>query len=346
MDFAQLVREKRKAFHPRPTVAMSWRRFAVAFGLALGVALLLRKTWTPGFSPLLLRTSILGAVGLILFTLFERWPRRLPRWMARWALQVVAVGMAMPITTLAIYIGTTKAGAPPFWADKERMDGWMMLTFFGLLIAPWTALAALLRQREAFARHLEIEARFHRLQTQVAPHFLFNTLANVQALVDAGSPPASSVLRSLIAYLRAAVPLLDEPATTIGRELELVRAYLDLMHMRMPDRLQFEVRVDDDALALRCPPTMLLTLVENAVRHGIDPSEDGGRIEIDVHRRGDRCVIRVSDTGVGLRHTTASLGTGLSALRERLHLMFGGRASLRVGAGEPRGVAAEVEIPA
>src|SRR5205823_9136844 len=131
---------------------------------------------------------------------------------------------------------------------------------------------------------------------------------NVQALVDAGSPHAAAVLRSLVAYLRGAVPLLDEPASTVGRELQLARAYLELMHMRMPDRLRFELHVDDSALALRCPPTALLTLVENAVRHGIDPSEDGGRIEVVVERHGGRCVIRVSDSGVGLRQTDQGLG--------------------------------------
>ncbi len=297
---------------------------------------------------------------MLVFGLFERWPKRLPRWLARWALQVVGVGVAMPLTTVTIYILSTKAGAPPFWLDKDRMDGFMMLTFLSILLAPWTALGALLRQREAFARHqalafelerseLErqaLDARLHLLQAQVAPHFLFNTLANVQALVDTGSPHASSVLRSLIAYLRAAVPLLHDPAATIGRELQLVRAYLELMHMRMPDRLRFELHVDESTLALRCPPTALLTLVENAVRHGIDPSEDGGRIEIDIQRRGDRCVIRVSDSGVGLRQTEQGLGTGLSTLRERLQLMFDGDARLRVTAREPRGVCAELEIPA
>ena len=216
----------------------------------------------------------------------------------------------------------------------------------GLLLAPWVALAALVRQKDALARHqalafdlerseLErqaLDARLRLLQAQVAPHFLFNTLANVQALVDAGSPQASAVLRSLIAYLRAAVPRLNEPATTLGQELQLVRAYLELMHMRMPDRLQFALHVDDAALALRCPPMTLLTLVENAVRHGIDPSEEGGRIDIHVQRRGDRCVVRVSDTGAGLRPTGDGLGTGLSTLRERLQLTFGGDAQLRVSA--------------
>ena len=226
-------------------------------------------------------------------------------------------------------------------------------------VAPWTALAALIRQKEAFARsqalafelersELErqaLDARLHLLQAQVAPHFLFNTLANVQALVDAGSPRASALLRALVAYLRAAVPLLDEPVATLRQELQLVEAYLELMHMRMPDRLQYELHVDDSALELRCPPTTLLTLVENAVRHGIDPSEEGGRIEIDVRRKGDRCVIRVSDSGVGLQQTTQGLGTGLSTLRQRLQLIFGGDAQLRVTAHEPRGVCAELDVP-
>ncbi len=337
----------------------SWRRLAVALALSLAVALLLRSQWTSGLWPLLSRTVTLGLIGVLMFGIFEQWPKQLPRWLARWVLQVAGVGIAMPLTTLTIYILSTKAGAPPFWLDKERMDGWMMLTFLSILIAPWTALAALLRQKEAFARHqalafelerseLErqaLDARFRLLQGQVAPHFLFNTLANVQALVDAGSPRASAVLRSLVAYLRAAVPLLHEPEATLGRELQLVGAYLELMHMRMPDRLQFALHVDESALALRCPPTALLTLVENAVRHGIDPSEDGGRIDIVVERRGDRCVIRVSDSGVGLRQSNQGLGSGLSALRERLKLMFGGDAELRVTAQKPRGVCAEVEIP-
>ena len=130
--------------------------------------------------------------------------------------------------------------------------------------------------------------------------FLFNTLANVQALVDAGSPHASAVLRSLIAYLRAAVPVLHETAATIEREVQLVRPYLELMQMRMPDRLQYAMNVDPSALKVRCPPTTLLTLVENAVRHGIDPSEEGGRIDIEIERLGERCVVRVTDTGAGL----------------------------------------------
>lgn len=340
-------------------VARGWRRLFVALALSGATAWLLGQGWREGMASIQIRAAAIGLIATLVFSVLEHWPRRLPRWMARWALQVIAVGVSVPISTLSIWLLSTRPGAPQFWDDPARFEGWMMLTFFSLLVAPWTALAALVHQKEALARHqalafeLErselgrqaLDARLQLLQAQVAPHFLFNTLANVQALVDTGSPRASAVLRSLIDYLRAAVPLLHEPAATLGRELRLVEAYLELMHMRMPDRLRYALHVDDSALALRCPPTTLLTLVENAVRHGIDPSEEGGSIDIHVERHGNRCVIRVSDTGVGLR-PEHGLRTGLSTLRERLQLMFGGDAQLRITSQERGGVCAELEMPA
>jgi len=339
---------------------LRWQRvlFTVCFSLVLSIPFAFG--WKSGVASLLTRTIGLGLIGMLVFGFFEQWPKRLPSWFARWVLQVLGVAIAMPVATFAIYVMSTQAGAPPFWEDKDRLEGFSVLCGMGLLLAPWVALAALVRQKDALARHqalafdlerseLErqaLDARLHLLKAQVAPHFLFNTLANVQALVDAGSPQASAVLRSLIAYLRAAVPRLHESATTLGQELQLVTAYLELMHMRMPDRLQFALHIDDAALALRCPPLTLLTLVENAVRHGIDPSEEGGRIDITVQRREDRCIVRVVDTGVGLRSSGNSLGTGLSTLRERLRLIFGDNAELRVSANEPRGVCAELDLPA
>jgi LytS/YehU family sensor histidine kinase len=191
-----------------------------------------------------------------------------------------------------------------------------------------------------------LDSRLRLLQAQVEPHFLFNTLANVRELVDSGSPQASTVLASLIAYLRAAVPRLHEPAATFGQELDLVRSYLEVMHMRMPDRLQYLLQADESTATLYCPPMALLTLVENAVRHGIDPSEDGGRIEVRVTEKDGRCRAQVIDTGVGLRQDGDGLGTGLSTLRERLQLIFGNEAHLRLSALVPRGVNAELEFPA
>jgi signal transduction histidine kinase len=349
--------------HTKPrglALVLGWRRllFTVCFSVALG--LMLTPGWTSGLPSLLLRTVTLGLAAMLTFGLFEQWPARLPAWFARWVLQVLGVAVSIPLATWLIYTYTTAPGAPPFWHDKDRLEGFLTLSILGVLLAPWAALGALVRQKDALARHqalafdlerseLErqaLDARLHLLQAQVAPHFLFNTLANVQVLVDGGSPQAPAVLRNLIAYLRAAVPRLGESTTTLGDELELVQAYLELMHMRIPDRLQFALHVDNATRSLQCPPLTLLTLVENAVRHGIDPSEEGGRIDIHVQRHGDRCVVRVSDTGIGLHTANKGLGTGLATLRERLTLAFAGDAILSINAQHPHGVTAEAQFPA
>jgi hypothetical protein len=339
---------------------LGWRRVAFTLTLSSLIALALSAHWEKGPLVGLIRVIPLGFMAMLTFGLFEQWPKRLPRWLARWVLQVLGVALIIPIVTTAIFVLSTPPGAPRFDHVSKRMAGYTALTVVGLLLAPWAALTALVRQKDALARHqalsfelertqLErqaLDARLSLMQAQVAPHFLFNTLANVQALVEAGSPRASEVLGSLIAYLRAAVPRLNDPATTLGEETRLVQAYLELMHMRMPDRLQFAMHVDEAARAVRCPPMTLLTLVENAVRHGVDPSEEGGRIEVHVHRRDGRCMVRVSDTGVGLRPASDRQGTGLTTLRERLQLAFAGDAHVRLSALSPHGACAELEFPA
>ena len=305
----------------------------------------------------LLRSTLVVLAALLAYGLFEQWPATLPRWLARWVLQWLGLVAVIPVAAFLAYSLTS---VWPFWNEKLRLQGYMTLTLMGVLIGPWIALIAIVRQRETLAHtqalafslersELErqaLDARLRLLQAQVEPHFLFNTLANVRALVSSGSPQATQVLDSLIAYLRAAVPRLHDTATTFAQELQLVRAYLELMHMRMPDRLQYALHVDPAALSLRCPPMTLLTLVENAVRHGIDPSEDGGRIQIDVQLRDGRCQVRVTDTGLGLGAANPGLGTGLTTLRERLRLVFGDSAQLRLSAYPPRGVCAELDLPA
>lgn len=337
---------------------LGWRRILYTLIIATLLGLLNSLPSSTATSVVVGRAWLVGLAAMLAYGVFEQWPRRLPHGIARWVLQLLGVVVSVPIAALLAYWLTT--GEPKFWTNPLRLTGWGYLTITGVLFAPWIALTAMVRQREAFARsqalafglersELErqaLDARMRLLQAQVQPHFLFNTLANVQALVDAGSPQAPRVLASLVAYLRAAVPRLDEPETTLAQEVELVRAYLELMHLRMPDRLQFTIEVDPAALELRCPPLTLLTLVENAVRHGIDPSEEGGRIEIAVQVRDGRCQLRVSDSGVGLRQTTAGPGTGLATLRERLQLNFGGAALLRLSERTPRGICVEVDIPA
>lgn len=337
------------------------RRVVATLVLGLLWGLLLSPSWSSNRAGLLLRTLEISLVAMIAFGIAEQWPRRLPPWFARWVLQVLAVALTIIPTVWLIYFASTGHGEPPFWKDKERLSGFGTLVVTGLLFAPWMAVTALVRQRDSFMRHqalafqLErseferraVDARLRLLQAQVEPHFLFNTLANVRELVDSGSPQASSVLGSLIAYLRAAVPRINDPATTLGQELELVRAYLDIMQMRMPDRLQYSLQADAAAPRLRCPPMSLLALVENAVRHGIDPSEEGGRIDVTIKVENGICRTVVADTGVGLRREdSGGLGTGLAALRERLRLTFGAEARLDLSPTPPHGVTAVLEFPA
>ncbi len=340
-----------------------WRRTKVVLSVCAVIILLFSFGWKVSYAFLFGRILFTGFSMLFVFGLFERWPRRLPRWMARWVLQVAGVAAVVPFALWIGYAVTNVGMDPPWWRDQQRLTAYGTFTFLGLLIGPWIAVTALLKQirddarKQALMFELErsqlerkaLDARMRLLQAQVEPHFLFNTLANVRQLVEVGSPQAPQVLDSLIAYLRAAVPRLHEKATTLGEELQLVRAYLELMHMRMPDRLQFALDVDEGATPLRCPPMTLLTLVENAVRHGIDPGEEGGRIDVSVKIRDGRCIARVTDTGVGLAHGgqgNMGLGTGLSSLRERLELAFHGDAKLRIAEAGAHGVSAEVEFPA
>lgn len=344
---------------PSPRI-FGWRRVRVVLIACTPLILLMMPGWKVSYAVLILRWFYIGALCLLAFGIFERWPKKPPRWVARWVKQVIAVAVIVPFATWTAYFFTTQGDPVPFWEDSDRMIGFGTFTILSLLIAPWMAVAALIgqisgeAQRQALAFELErselerkaVNARLRLLQAQVEPHFLFNTLANVRELVDSGSAQASAVLNSLIAYLRAAVPRLHEPATTMRQEIELVRAYLEVMCMRMPDRLQFILQAEESVMTLHCPPMALLTLVENAVRHGIDPSEAGGRIEVRITEVYGQCRCQVIDTGVGLGDGFDNLGTGLSNLRERLRLMFGDSAGLRLVPLQPGGVSAELEFPA
>lgn len=345
---------------PKPLRSRArWVRLCYTLALSLLAGFLVG--WGEPALPLMVaRALVIGLTALGAFELVGSRPQRLPRRVARWALQVIAVGLVIPPAGAIMFALTNPPGARAFYGVREPMRAYAGLMTFGLFVGPWAALASLVREREAFAREQALEfelvrselerraadARLKLLQTQVSPHFLFNTLANVQALVDSGSPRASQVLRSLTAYLRAAVPRLDGPMPSMEREVTLARAYLELMEMRMPDRLTFTLECDAAASALRCPPMTLLTLVENAVRHGLDPSEEGGSVRVEVRREGARCHVRVADTGVGLAAGGGSSGTGLATLRERLQLTFGGDATVSVRANAPRGTLAELDFPA
>lgn len=333
------------------------QRVLLALALATVAALILQPIFITPFPVLLGRTMFVGMLALLAFSAAGQWPRRLPRWWARWLFQVVVVAAAVPLATLVVYLVAVGGDLASLVQSESRMMGFLWIAGAGLVVGPLLAMGALYRQRDTEARNqalsfelerseLErqaLDARLRLLQAQVEPHFLFNTLANVRALVETGSPQAAPVLRSLIAYLRAAMPRLQGETTRLSDEIALVRAYLELMHLRMPDRLVFHVDLPPELAQLRFPPMALLTLVENAVRHGIDPGEEGGAIEVGGALEDGRVRLWVSDTGVGMTQSMGS-GTGLRNLRERLTLVYGPGAELALADNHPHGLRAEIRF--
>jgi hypothetical protein len=196
------------------------------------------------------------------------------------------------------------------------------------------------------------EARLQALQAQVEPHFLYNTLANVQALTEFDPAAANQMVGHLIQYLRASLPKMRENTSTVGQEIELVRAYLNILKMRMGARLEFAIDVPDELLGKSFPPMMLPSLVENAIKHGLEPQREGGRIDVVATRvetaLGDRICLQVKDTGKGLSDTPIQTGggVGLSNLRERLSGLYGGNGRFSIASNEPQGVVATIDIPA
>ena len=190
-----------------------------------------------------------------------------------------------------------------------------------------------------------LSARLQLLQAQVEPHFLFNTLANVQHLTETDPRKASQMLGSLIRYLRAALPRMREQASTLAREIEMVRAYLEIQRVRMSDRLRYDIDLPDALLPEVMPPMMLISLVENAVKHAIDPLPEGGHIRVTATRTPIGMRVSVIDNGAGLSEHIG-IGIGLSNIRERLATLYGNAARLDLIENVPRGVSASIEVPA
>lgn len=190
-------------------------------------------------------------------------------------------------------------------------------------------------------------AELKTLQAQVEPHFLYNTLASLQYLVKHDPPLAETMLRHLHDYLRLALPAMRAPESTVGRELALASAYLAIMKLRLGERFEYEVRVPDELTALPFPPMMVATLVENAVKHGIEPQVGIGRVQVCAERDEAGLEIRVVDNGAGLQPAapTRGQGVGLANLRERLVSLYGGAATMSIASAGDAGVAAIIRIP-
>ena len=205
---------------------------------------------------------------------------------------------------------------------------------------------ARLAQQERMRRQLA-DARLKLMQAQVEPHFLFNTLASVQQLAESKAPEAAQLTAQLITFLRAGLASLREDTTTLAREFKAIDAYLMIMKTRMQDRLAFELDLPDALAEISMPPAMLISLVENAIKHGLEPNPDGGKISVMARLENERLRLTVSDTGLGLGHSTAKAGggVGLDNIRQRLRAIFANDARLTVGENVPHGFVAVIDIP-
>jgi sensor histidine kinase YesM len=201
---------------------------------------------------------------------------------------------------------------------------------------------------EVRRRQQEANFRLLLLQAQIEPHFLFNTLASLRALIREDVDQAEGLVDALVSHLRAVLPRIrgDGGATTLSDQLAICASYLELMSIRLDGRLSYCIDVPDSLQDAVVPPLMLLTLVENAIKHGIEPTSDAGHVRIDARPSLDhaRIIIAVTDDGVGLTDTT-EVGLGLSNLREQLVLRYGDRASLSLTSPSAGGTIASLLIP-
>ncbi|SFC55926.1 sensor histidine kinase [Massilia yuzhufengensis] len=202
-------------------------------------------------------------------------------------------------------------------------------------------------EREAMQRQLS-ETKMQMMQAQVEPHFLFNTLASVEHLIQVDPPRASAMQRSLIQYLRAVLPQMRDNAvvTGLGREVDMVTAYLNLLRMRMEERLTVVMQVPDSLRSAAFPPMMLQSMVENAIKHGLECKPEGGTLKIQADVVDNRLRVTVTDDGVGFGVVPSDgTGLGLQTIRDRLKLLHGDAGQLHIAANSPTGVIAMIEVP-
>lgn len=247
---------------------------------------------------------------------------------------VKAIGLAINVAALVVIYGLFGGGLAlrAYFSEHRRWDEHHHVRELNALES----------------RVHEADLRLGVLQAQVEPHFLFNTLASVRALVRQDPAQAEATLDALVDFLRATIPKLREDRglhATLGQQLDLCSSYLALMQVRMGGRLTYDVRADEALRAVPFPPSLLITLVENAIKHGIEPRPGPGRIEIDAVRDGDALRVQVRDDGAGLQ-PGLSTGVGLANVREQLAARYGARAAFVLSpAAEGRGVCAEIRVP-
>ena len=260
------------------------------------------------------------------------------------ALAGIVAGMTLGFTIVPLLFGVDLRGMFVSLPAPMMKFAVFLLCVMGVNWAWWGA-----RLRQQRLRQEASEARLRLLQGQIEPHLLFNTLANVQSLMDYDPARAKRMLETFSAYLRTGLAQLRETDSTLAAELEMARNYLALLQIRMEDRLRFRIEAGAAALAAPMPTLLLQPVVENAIHHGLEPTLEGGSVVVQAEVRAGRLVVRVIDDGIGLdtpsRRLRPGAGMALANLRARLQTRFGSDASLVLRAGAGGGTEALLDLP-
>ena len=344
--------------------------YTVIWSSGMGVALaalevlLLREDFqsTVQFGALMLMSNLIGLMihaGSVLSNhLLNGWPRRargLPRILFSMALMGISVITGITLGNL-IWNGTS---------PSILLTNRTVLTE-SLVIAAVVALLLYMVRSAAdrrFARAMEearqkefvassarmlAEARLRALQAQIEPHFLYNTLANVVSLIGPQPAQAQHMLERFIDYLRASLAASRSEDATLASEAGLTAAYLDVLAVRMGDRLRYRIELPDELRQFKIAPMLLQPVVENAIAHGLEPKVEGGEIVVSMQREGEYVWVRISDTGMGLNEAAPRKpggGVGLSNLRERLRSLYGGAAKVELLENQPCGMTVRLMLP-
>ncbi len=286
----------------------------------------------------------------------------------RWALAITGGVMALLLLAGAALVGSRWDAAARLWLQDTFTPGLVAVLLLVLLVGLPQVVALLRGRQQALSLQLlqaqatqellarvTAESEMRLLQAQVEPHFLYNTLANLRFLVQSGSPDALRMTDALIDYLRTSGPDMRAQQVALGREVDHARHYLDIMQMRMAGRLRYTIDVPPPLREVEIPPLVLLTLVENAVKHGLAPRVEGGSVALRAWAEGDRVVVTVEDDGTGLpgaavtpaaaAAAAGSGGTGLANVRARLALVYYEEADLQLTAAVPQGTCATLRLP-
>lgn len=295
-------------------------------------------------------TTMFGAAFAVLFVL----RRASPFVQMAAAMAAMATGAVM-----GIFLGTLAAGKNVHLFFEPRKEVFVEVIILSIitgflfryiLTSQKRISDALARIQQEKIKRLTIEKQMVEtnlrvLQAQIEPHFLFNTLSNILTLLETDLDKGKHMLEDLTAYLRVTLSKTRKETTTLGQEIDMIQAYLNIYKIRMGERLDFTIRVPEDLRHLPLPPMLIQPLVENAIEHGLEPKIEGGAIWVSARNERGRLAMEVKDSGLCFHKGNHDWGVGLTNIRNRLNALYEDNAALTFEENTPSGLIVTIEVP-